>query len=142
LRDISIGSARIGGKLDRIDTTGDRLTIIDYKTGSPLQSFSTKDKNKAIKAYKHKLQLIFYAMMASEHSGTKLGSIDCQMVYVDAESAKELVRSYTPTTQDVDHLQKLINAVWQKIIQLDLPDTASYSKDIDGILAFESDLLK
>jgi hypothetical protein len=64
------------------------------------------------------------------------------MVYVDAESAKELVRSYTPTTQDVDHLQKLINAVWQKIIQLDLPDTASYSKDIDGILAFESDLLK
>ena len=42
---------------------------------------------------------------------------------------------------DVERLQKLIKIVYQKIKNLDFPDTETYSKDIKGILEFENDLL-
>jgi len=142
LRDIVVGKALIDGKLDRIDEKDGKLTIIDYKTGSPLNSFETKDKIKAVKAYKHKLQLVFYALLMEGRAGAKAGIIECQMVYVEAETPKQLVLSYQPTPADKQHLQKLVEAVWQKIVNLDLPDTSSYPKDIEGIKAFEADLIK
>jgi DNA helicase-2/ATP-dependent DNA helicase PcrA len=141
-RDIVSGSARIGGKLDRVDADGKNLLITDYKTGSPLNSFNTKDKNKAIKVYKHKMQLIFYALMAAEQFDAQAGDVQGQMIYLDADSKKNLTLSYTPTQADIEHLQCLIDAVWHKIQTLDLPNTDRYSPDIEGIRDFEADLLK
>jgi len=142
LKDIILGEARIGGKLDRVDKIGDKILITDYKTGSPLNGFDSKDKNKAIKAYKHKMQLVFYALMANRKFGTKPGSIEGQMIYLDADSKKAMTLSYTPTSEDIAHLTKLIRAVWPRIINLDFPDITGYSQDIDGIRDFEADLLK
>lgn len=141
LNDIKLGRARIRGTLDRVDTNGKLITIIDYKTGPPLTNFYTKDKIKAVKAYKHKLQLIFYALLAQQARGTKTGDIEGQMVYLEADSVKDLTKSYTPTNEDIEHLSRLVGAVWQKILDLDFPDISSYSPDIHGILAFEADLL-
>lgn len=142
LKDIKLGRAVIGGKLDRVDSSDSDIKVIDYKTGSPLSSLTTRDKNKALKAYKHKMQLIFYALLMSEHLGPgKTGNIECQMVYLEAENPNQLIISYTPSRQDMERLRQLIEAVWLKIIKLDLPDISSYSKDIDGILAFENDLI-
>lgn len=141
-KDISLGTARIGGKLDRVDRTGGKIIISDYKTGSPLASFATTDKNKAIKAYKHRMQLVFYALMAQEALSAKPGQIEGQMIYIDADTRRSLVLNYTPTQQDIDKLKRLIEVVWPRIIKLDFPDTSQYSADIDGIKAFEADLLK
>lgn len=142
IKDVKLETARIQGKLDRVDSVHGKLKIIDYKTGAPLSSFYTKDKNKAIKAYKQKLQLIFYALLANRSKAIKIGDIESEMVYVEAEQSKDLARSYTPTDEDIKRLISLIEAVWKKITNLDLPDTSGYSQDIDGILKFEQDLLK
>lgn len=142
LRDIKLERAVIGGKLDRVDKVGDRLVIVDYKTGSPLGSFDTKNKAMAIKAYKHKLQLIFYALLAQESPAfDKAVTIEGQMVYVEAENAKDLQKTYAPTNAEIARQKRLIEAVWQKIINLDLPDVSSYPPDFEGILAFEADLI-
>lgn len=140
LTDVRLEHAILNGKLDRVDTDGDKLKVIDYKTGSALSNLYTNDKNKAIKAYKHKMQLIFYALLLNETGAGKIGSVESQMVYIEADSAKNLVLSYTPTTEDVERLKRLIEAVWSKIINLDLPDVGGYPKDITGIKKFEQDL--
>ena len=142
ISDIRLGTAILSGKLDRIDKLGDSLLIIDYKTGQPISSFDTKNKTEAVKAYKHKLQLIFYALLVSEQpSYSQYQNVSGQMVYVDAESQKQLIRSYTPTNEDKQHLKRLIEVIYKRITTLDLPDISSYSHDLDGMLKFEDDLL-
>jgi ATP-dependent helicase/DNAse subunit B len=137
-KDIIVGRARISGKLDRVDSLDGKTRIIDYKTGRPLVSFDTRDRSRALKAYKHKLQLIFYALLL----GGKSDAVEGQMVYVEAENEKNLIRSYIPTNEDMKRLRLLIEAVWPMIINLELPDVSAYTQDIAGIKAFEQDLLK
>ena len=138
-KDVIVGKARIGGQLDRVDAVNGGLRVIDYKTGRSLHSFDTKDKNKALKVYKHKLQLVFYALLLSQQS--QADTIEGQMVYVEAGNQKDLTRSYTPTKDDIQRLRRLIEAVWQKIVQMELPDVSAYPPDIEGIRAFEADLI-
>lgn len=140
LRDIRLNSARLSGTLDRIDRQDKLVAIVDYKTGRPLSSFDTKNKNQMIKAYKHRLQLIFYRLMLEAQGGEHPDQISGQMVYVEADSAKSLVRPYQPSIDELNSLKQLIEAVWQKIIKLDFPDVSGYSKDIAGIVQFEKDL--
>lgn len=142
LNDIRLGTAVLSGKLDRLDKNEGSLVIIDYKTGRPLSSFDTKNKTEVLKAYKHKLQLIFYALLASEHpSYSQYQNVSGQMVYVDAENQKQLIRTYKPTIEEKQRLKRLIEVVYRRITSLDLPDTSSYSHDLSGIIAFENDLL-
>lgn len=143
LQNIKIGDALIGGKLDRIDVIdAQTLRIVDYKTGKPLQSFETKDQTKAIKAWKHKLQLTFYALLANNHPDFKqYTTIEGQMVYLHAQSAKELALGYIPSSEDIARLAKLTQAVWQAVQSYQLPDTSDYSNNIAGITAFEEYLL-
>ncbi len=137
-----LGAARIRGKIDRLDMSDDTLNIVDYKTGNPLASFDTRDKTKMLKAHNHKTQLIFYALLASQQSSlSRYSKVQGQMVYLQAEKQSDLIRSYSPTPDDTSRLQKLIEAVWQKIINYDLPDVSSYDHDINGVLKFEQDLI-
>lgn len=143
ITDVSIGKAIISGKLDRIDTIAtNAMAIIDYKTGKPLASFATKDQTKAIKAWKHRTQLIFYALLAQNSSRfNNIKNIQGQMIYLEADSPNEMVRTYVPSTDEINRLEKLILAVWDKIIALDLPDTSVFSPDINGIAQFEQNLI-
>ena len=142
LNDIRLGSAVLSGKLDRIDKTADGIVIIDYKTGKPLSSFETMSKNENLKAHRHKMQLIFYSLLASEHPNySQSQNIVGQMVYVDSEDSRKLIKTYTPTKEDKVRLTRLIEVVYQRITDLDLPDVSSYSHDLDGMIKFENDLL-
>ncbi len=141
-KDVYLDTARIRGKLDRLDIHNDTLTIIDYKTGRPLAGFDTKDKSLASKAHHHKLQLAYYALLAAKHpTYSRYQNVDCQMVYVEAENQQDVIRSLTPTAEDLERLTHLIEAVWQHIITLDLPDISHYTADITGTTAFENDLI-
>jgi len=142
LRDIRVGPARLRGKLDRVDLSGDSMAIIDYKTGKPLSSFETKDKTSAVKAHNQKLQLVFYALLAGQHPGfSQYGDVSGQMVYLEAEDQKQLTRSFTPSQADIDRLKRLVAAVWRHIMHLDFPDISHYEPDAQGISRFEDDLL-
>ncbi|OGL31218.1 hypothetical protein A3F37_02505 [Candidatus Saccharibacteria bacterium RIFCSPHIGHO2_12_FULL_41_12] len=142
IKDVKLSSAIIDGKLDRVDKIDDRLTIVDYKTGSPLSGFETSDQSKAIKAWKQKTQLIFYALIIkNDLRFGKPSHIEGEMVYVEASQSKDLVRTYIPTLEDVERLNQLVEAVWRKINDYDLPDVSKYTPDISGIAQFEEDLI-
>lgn len=142
ITNIRLKDAIIDGKLDRVDKSDDKLVIVDYKTGTPLPGFDSKAKSAQIKIWKHRTQLIFYALLAKYQPGLNIyKKIEGQMVYLQAKTKNQLVRTYTPSSEEVERLEKLIEAVWRKVKDLDLPDTSKYSQDIDGILQFEKDLL-
>lgn len=142
LSDIMLGNARIKGKLDRLDIFDKTLTINDYKTGKPLASFATKDQTKAVKAWRQRTQLAFYALLAGHAPRfARYKTIRTQAVYVEAERGSELIRQYLPAPAELERLEQLIQAVWQHVQQLSLPDTSHYQPDIAGIEAFENDLI-
>jgi DNA helicase-2/ATP-dependent DNA helicase PcrA len=144
IREARVGKAHLGGKLDRVNTiTDDTILITDYKTGVPLASFETHDRTKAIKAWRHQSQLLFYTLLLQQSSHfSSTQAIKGQMVYVEAEDPKQLTLELLPTPEALDRLRKLINVVWQHIMDLDFPDTAHYPQTMAGISAFEDDLLK
>ncbi len=144
ISEVHLGKARLGGKLDRIDDNGDTIVVSDYKTGNPLSSFTTKDKALELKAWKQRTQLIYYALLLkqSPHIKTDSKTIDGQMIYLDAETRKDLYRSYTPSSEEIERLSLLIQAVWNKIIDVELPDISKYPQDYSGVVQFEEDLLR
>jgi DNA helicase-2/ATP-dependent DNA helicase PcrA len=142
LKDVKIGDARIRGKLDRVDIDGNHVSIIDYKTGNPLSSFEAKSKAEALKSHKHKLQLIFYALLAKEHPRFNSNiTFSGEMIYLEADNIEQLSRTYFPSSKEIERISKLVKAVYAHIMDLDFPDVSNYSADIEGVIAFEDYLI-
>jgi DNA helicase-2/ATP-dependent DNA helicase PcrA len=140
---VSIGDTLFAGKLDRVDfnSATNTLLISDYKTGTPLSSFITHNSSIELKAWRHRTQLSLYAIMARESGRYKDADVTTQMIYVEAETKKELVRTFTPTKDDLEILSKLIGIVGNKITSLNLPDIRHYDTSFSGTKKFIEDLL-
>lgn len=141
INDLHLGEAVINGMLDRVDVSDSGVLITDYKTGSPLNKLDTRSKAEGLKAFKHRTQLEFYALMAQNTPGLNKGKIVCQMTYVEAEYDSQLNRQLEPSQEDIDKLARLVGAVWRAIVNLDLPDTSKYSQDLAGVEKFVEDLI-
>ena len=142
LNDVYLGKARLGGKLDHVYQKDQQLVISDYKTGKVLSSFTTRDQTKVIKAWRHRMQLLFYTLLVSGSSRfAGISNILGQMLYVEADNAKDMALSYQPTQEDMERIEGLAVAVYEHVIRLDFPDISKYSQDMAGITSFEDDLL-
>jgi len=133
----------IRGNIDLIQPlTSKECLIIDYKTGKPLSSFSLSNKQIALKAWKHKLQLIFYSLLV-RNSATKFSKLNLKsaMIYLEQIDPFAKMLSYTATEEDLEYLRKLINIVWAKINNLEFKDTSMYTPDYNGVQSFISDLM-
>lgn len=141
--DIPVGPATVKGIVDNVIQTEDEIIVTDYKSGQPLASFITRDQTKAIKAWRHRSQLIFYAMLLKRSPNyTSNQEIIGQVIYIEAENqTKDLVKMYAPSSEEIARMEQLTQAVWAEITSLDFSDTSKLSPDIHGITKFESDLL-
>ena len=143
IRDIRIGEARIGGKLDVVRVGDGEVRIIDYKTGGAPSSLETTSKSDGLKARKHRLQLIFYALLALESGIAKSQDrIVGEMVYLESENQIRFSQTYQPSEDDIDYMRDLVMTVWRHIQNLDFPDVSDYSDDLEGVIELESRLLK
>jgi len=140
---VLLDNARLKGDMDLVIETDNQLKIIDYKTGSPLKSaLDTTNKTDGLKAFRHRMQLIFYGLLARESGLTKTGhTMVGEMIYLESQTERDFRRTYQPSDEDIDKLANLIEAVWAKIMTLDWPDTSSYSSDYAGTQAFVNDLI-
>ena len=64
-----------------------------------------------------------------------------QFVEPDDKSGDILSLEASFSTEELEDFGRLVQIVWQKIVNLDLPDTTNYTPDYKGVLQFESDLL-
>jgi DNA helicase-2/ATP-dependent DNA helicase PcrA len=137
-----IDDIRLGGKIDHLVATDTELLITDYKTGHPLTSFNTRDQTKVVKAWKHRTQLTFYALLCKQSGHYRSANIiNTRMLYIEADTARGMALDYMPTPEDLDRMTALIRTIWPRVMSLNLPDTTNYSADMTGITNFENDLL-
>lgn len=141
LNGLDIGGAMIGGKLDHIIKDGNSILISDYKTGAPLRSFTSQDKTLQSKIWSHKTQLTFYALLAKHHPDYAGKQVTGRMLYLEAEEARNIERTYEPSTEEIERLENLCRIVYKLIAEYRLPDVSDYTPDHEGTLQFEQDLL-
>jgi len=143
INDIQLNNVPLNGTLDHVLVEDDTLIISDYKTGNALHSFDTKAQDKAIKAWRHKTQLLFYCLLA-KHSGRfrNIKHYKARMVYVEAEDPKHLILELNPDPADLKRLEQLISAVWNQIISCDFTPIGIDHVGIAEIEAFENQLLE
>ncbi len=146
--DVMLGDIRLKGKIDLLDIDKEAKTvaITDYKTGKASGSWPKAGSNtyEALKLHRYRQQLLFYKLLVdgSREYGGKIAPVQGKLVFLEkGDSEKLLSLSLDYGTEEMDRLKSLIRTVWGRIISLDLPDTAGYSKDILGILKFEEDLM-
>ncbi|HSX27266.1 MAG TPA: hypothetical protein VLG25_00620, partial [Patescibacteria group bacterium] len=115
----------------------------DFKTGRALNSWRVTEDYYKHKLYRFRQQLLFYELLFKlSPEFTDVNSMELKIAFVEP-SRRDI---YYELTLDADskernRLQNLIQAVWQKINQVNFPDTTVYSPDFRGVISFEDDLI-
>lgn len=134
------GQAHLTGNLDYlvIDHQNQDIQVVDYKTG---HSFATWTKS--TKSHKYKQQLLFYKILLNNSHTFKNYKINQgRVVFVEPDQNDKMIDlPLVYNDEDIERTKKLIQAIWQRIMQLDFPDISMYSKNINGTLEFEEWLI-
>ena len=138
---VFVGEAHLTGKIDKIivDRQQKTITIVDYKTGR--KSYATWKRE--TKLHKYRLQLYMYrALIEGSHSFAGYRVVDAYLEFVEPDE-EGLIQELHVVFDEKEYtrIKQLIQAVWQRIQAIDLPEIESYSADVNGVEAFEKDLL-
>ncbi len=140
-----LGTAHITGSLDLvdIDKQNKSITVTDYKTGKALPNWNGKTDYEKIKLHKFKQQLLFYKLLVENARDYRDFKVNGGIIqFVEPTVHGDILSLETDFNhEEIDRFAKLINAVWSRIIKLDLPDISKYEQTYKGILAFEQDLI-
>lgn len=140
-----IGDAVLTGALDLIDIndTGKSITVTDYKTGKSSKDWRGREDWEKIKLHKYRQQLLFYKLLVERSRDFGTYTVEkgvLQFVEPDTSgNIHSLELSYE--SEELERFARLVEAVYERIVKLDLPDAATYSPDYAGMLQFERDLL-
>ncbi|MDL2362823.1 MAG: ATP-dependent DNA helicase [Patescibacteria group bacterium] len=138
----------ISGAIDAISKTDKGIEIIDYKTGNPPQGgWDSKGLSDSKKAGLHfyRQQLLFYKILLEESKAIDSPVSCAELIFVeptenpDTAFARLTIEEFTDN--EITRVKQLALAVYQHITRGELPDTSGYSKDYNGIIAFEEYLL-
>lgn len=140
-----VDNAHLTGKLDLvdIDTVNKNITVTDYKTGKPSNSWTGKTDYEKIKLHKYKQQLMFYKLLVENSRDYHDYKVDTGiMQFVEPTPSGDIISLVDEfNINELERFRQLINKVWTNITQLNLPDISKYDQSYKGILAFEQDLL-
>lgn len=140
---VTVQGARLTGKIDLVDISNKSIVVTDYKTGAPAATWKGKSEYDKIKLHKYRQQLMFYQLLV-QHSRdyAKYDFNGGVLQFVEPNSKGDICQLDAQfTREELADFSRLISAVWQSIMTLDLPDSTDYSPSLKGILAFEQALI-
>lgn len=133
------------GKTDvfEIDDTQKTIIVTDYKTGKPSPDWKGKSPYGKIKLHQYKQQLMFYRLLIeNSRDYSKYKFKNGYLSFVEPDEHGQIHRLDATFTEDeYKQFKQLVKAVYQRIVNLDLPDVSEYSTDKNGVLQFEQDLI-
>ncbi len=141
---VVLGEAHLTGKIDKMRLINFEIVVTDFKTGKNIEDWEPKDKYDKIKAWKYRNQLIFYKLLVenSQDFGGKYFMNKGIIEFIEPEKGKIIDLELKIENKEVERMRKLIEVIYKRIKNLDFPDISEFSKDINGIKAFEESLLK
>jgi DNA helicase-2/ATP-dependent DNA helicase PcrA len=147
---VVIDGAHVTGKIDKvIEGDNGEWSVIDLKTGKGLDAWDDKGTQyEKIKLHKYKHQLMMYKLLvehARDYSNHTVVEGTLEFVEEDVDGkTKTLSLSFDAKEikEELHDVKRLLSVVYEKIMNLDFPDTSTYPQTIDGVLAFEKDLLE
>ncbi len=142
---VTIGDARITGKIDLIDSdvVAKTMIVTDYKTGKAVKSWKGKTEYEKIKLHRYRQQLMFYKLLVEHSRSYGHYSVEKGVLqFVEPTHDGAIVAlDASFTHEELEEFSLLVQKVWQCITSLQLPDTRNYEKTHKGVVAFEHDLL-
>lgn len=143
---VVVNGAHLGGKIDKIILGDGAMAVVDFKTGKPSSSWQGKDEFEKQKLHRYRRQLLFYKLLVDNSAayGKKFKAASGALEFLEADDMGALPNMLDMEfpKEEVEQLAKLIGIVWQKIMNLDFPDTSKYPPGMAGINAFIQDLLE
>lgn len=141
---VLIGNAELTGEIDKmVRLGGSEFVVHDLKTGSAPTDLGGKGEYERIKLYQYKRQLVFYKLLVENSRSFgkyKVNKGTLEFIEAEKDGPKEL--ELIITSEMARRLEDLIKVVFIKITALDFPDISKYPPTLEGIIAFENDLLK
>lgn len=137
--------AHLTGKLDRlVDLGGGRAEVIDYKTGKAKSEWKPGTEYEKIKLYEYERQLMFYHILLEQARDYKRNFRFEKGVLQFVEplqNGKIVELTLNEDSEKKTRTERLALIVFNKIINLDFPDTSTYGDKLEDIIAFEDSLL-
>lgn len=143
---VQIGQATLSGNIDKVIKNFESRTmlVVDYKTGKPIDQSDFKHKEKGqyqghygeFKYVKHYNQLVFYKLLVENSSNFKnrFWVNTGQLEFLNCYQPNQIkIVEIAITDQDAERMQKLIQAVWKRIMNLDF-SCKDFSRDYRGTL--------
>jgi DNA helicase II / ATP-dependent DNA helicase PcrA len=144
---VEIGGAFLTGKIDRIRETEDGIEVIDIKSGKAFDTFdykkSKEDDYENIKKHNYKQQLLMYKLLLENSREYRSKTVlSGRLSFVDTNEIKEVSFNFSEISSgEIEDFKKLLISVYNKITTLDFPDISAYEQNVEGIMAFERDLI-
>lgn len=138
---VQIGEAKLSGKIDRIILSGDTAEVTDFKTAKAVKSWDIKGKKDQLDSYAR--QLMFYKILierSRDYADYKVFKGDLE--YMEPVNGQFVSLPLYFEDDDVKKLERLIEVVYDKIVNLEFPDVSSYQSMQDGTDRFIEDLLE
>jgi DNA helicase-2/ATP-dependent DNA helicase PcrA len=140
-----VGNTVLTGSLDLvdIDETTKEVIVTDYKTGKCSSSWNGREDWEKIKLHKYRQQLLFYKLLVEksrDYSQYTVRRGVLQFVEPDA-GGKIVALDLEYDKGELERFSRLVEAVYDRIARLDLPESSNYSPDYKGMLQLETDLL-
>lgn len=138
---VFVGDVHMSGKVDRIDVDHEHktITVTDYKTGKSYANWS----NSEAKLHKYSLQLYCYKLLIEGSHTFKGYTVDkgCLAFVEPDKDGRVHHLELTFQEAELERVRQLLQAMWQRVLALDLPDTTGYDPTLAGMKAFEADLI-
>lgn len=137
---VQIGDAKLSGKIDRIILSGDTAQVTDFKTAKAEKSWNIKGKKNQLNSYAR--QLMFYKILierSRDYGDYKVFKGDVE--YMEPNKGQFVSLPLYFEDEEVKKLERLIEVVYDKIVNLEFPDVTPYKSLHDGTDIFIEDLL-
>lgn len=134
-----IGQCHLSGKIDKmiVDAQTKTIVIVDYKTG---KSYSRWIHDSKLHRYRHQLYL-YKTLIEKSHSWQGYTVTDAYLEFVEPDENGRIQELHLVfDEQEQRQIEQLALNIWQRIQNLEIPDTSEYSQTLKGIEDFENDL--
>ena len=145
---IVVGKAKVTGLIDRLNLEegsweNGKASISDLKTGKSAGSWTGKSDFEKIKLYRYKQQLMFYEIMFEQSSRFKNVALAKSFLeFVEQDEHGDInTLVLSSSEEEKQRLKLLISGVWNLMHKLELPNIENYPQKLDGIIAFEDEII-